>query len=64
MEQMDNLYEHGFDYLEEKDVVSACDVTLEFWEAIKVRNEPEYQNLDYLQESMEVPFTLMKVAKI
>src|SRR5699024_4893763 len=45
MEQMSNLYNRGFDYLDKRDPISACDTWLKVWEVIKDRSEPKFQTL-------------------
>ncbi|RYL87075.1 M48 family metallopeptidase [Sporolactobacillus sp. THM19-2] len=56
MEQMDNLIDRGYEYVDENDATSACDIWLTVWEAIKDRINPEYQNLDYLDKHYKGSF--------
>ncbi|MTT32177.1 hypothetical protein GMB86_09185 [Terrilactibacillus sp. BCM23-1] len=56
MEQMNDLIEKGFEYVDKKDPVSACDTWLKVWEAIKERIKPEFQNLDYLDKHYKGSF--------
>lgn len=56
MEQMSNLYNRGFDYLDKRDPISACDTWLKVWEVIKDRSEPKFQTLDHLDEHYKGSF--------
>lgn len=56
MEQMSDLIDRGFEYLDENDSISACDKWFKVWEAIKDRIEPALQNLDYLDKHYESSF--------
>lgn len=63
MEQLADFYEDGVDYLEEGDVLSGCDKWLEFWETIKIRNNSQYKNLDYLDEQNVGAFYVSEVCQ-
>ncbi|MFT8310885.1 MAG: SEC-C metal-binding domain-containing protein [Sporolactobacillus sp.] len=56
MEQMGDLIDKGFEYVDENDSTSACDTWLTVWEGIKDRIEPEFQNLDYLDKHYKGSF--------
>lgn len=56
LEQIDELLEKGYDRLENNDAVAACDVWLEAWEALKKRNSPLVQSLDFLGDKYSGAF--------
>lgn len=56
MEQMNDLINKGFEYLDENDSKSACDIWLGVWEAVKYRIKPELKNLDYLDKQYRGSF--------
>jgi tetratricopeptide (TPR) repeat protein len=56
MEQMSDLIDRGFEYLEENNFISACDKWLEVWVAMKDRIDPAFQNLDYLNRHYKGSF--------
>src|SRR5690625_2530656 len=56
MEQMSELYELGFDYLDANVPISACDAWFKIWEAIKDRNGPKFQNLAHLDKHYQGSF--------
>jgi tetratricopeptide (TPR) repeat protein len=56
MEQMSDLIDGGFEYLEENNFISACDKWLEVWVAMKDRIDPAFQNLDYLNRHYKGSF--------
>lgn len=56
MEQMNALIGKGFEYLAENDSKSACDVWLGVWEGIKLKINPDFKNLDYLDKQYQGTF--------
>jgi len=56
MEQMSNLYELGFDFLNRNDSISACDTWLKVWNVIKDRSDPKFQTLDHLDKHYKGSF--------
>jgi tetratricopeptide (TPR) repeat protein len=56
MEQMNDLIDKGFEYLDENGAKSACDIWLGVWEAVKFRIKPELKNLDYLDKQYKGSF--------
>ena len=56
MEQMNDLIDRGFEHLAENDSISACNIWLKVWKAIKERIEPAFQNLDYLDKHYKNSF--------
>ncbi|CEG25456.1 tetratricopeptide repeat protein [Bacillus sp. B-jedd] len=55
-EQLLDMIERGEEYLNHNDSVSACDVWLQAWEVIKVRNNPAYKNLKFLDRKFSDKF--------
>ena len=50
MEQMHRLIEDGNVYQDKGDPISACDIWLQVWEALKYRIKPVFQSIDYLHK--------------
>lgn len=63
MEQMNSLLEKGYDYLNEDDPISACNVWLEFWEALKYRINPNLKSLDYLDREYMGTFFISNICQ-
>jgi tetratricopeptide (TPR) repeat protein len=55
-EQMSNLIDKGYDYLNENDTKAACDAWLEVWKAIKVRIRPEDKDIGCLDKQYKGSF--------
>lgn len=56
MEQMSDLIDIGFEYLDQNDSISACDRWLKAWEAIKNRIKPTSKSLDDLDKHYKKSF--------
>ncbi|KRQ86214.1 hypothetical protein ABG79_01944 [Caloramator mitchellensis] len=50
MEQMSDLIDRGFEYLDEDESILACETWLKVWEGIKYRIRPEFEDLEYLDK--------------
>lgn len=55
-EKMSNLIEEGFNLLENKDPVKACDIWLRVWDGIKYRWKSEYRSMDSLDDRYKRSF--------
>ncbi|HHW49496.1 MAG TPA: hypothetical protein GXX14_12890 [Clostridiaceae bacterium] len=56
MEQMSDLVEKGYEYMEKNDSRSASDIWLDVWEAIKYRTKPGFKTLDYFDNMFTESF--------
>lgn len=55
-EQMSDLIERGFEYLDDNDSVAACDLWLKVWEAIKYRHNSKSENLEFFDNQYSKSF--------
>lgn len=56
MEQMSDLIDRGFEYLNQNNSIEACNTWLKVWDAIKERINPSFKNLDYLDNHYKSSF--------
>lgn len=56
MEQISDLIDKGFEFLDKDDSRSACDVWLGAWDAIKLKIKPEFKNMEYLDKQYKGSF--------
>jgi len=55
-EQMSDLIERGFEYLEDNHSIAACDLWFKVWEAIKYRHNTEAKNLAFFDKQYSRSF--------
>ncbi len=56
MEQMSDLIDRGFEYLDQNNSIETCNTWLKVWDAIKERINPSFKNLDYLDKHYKSSF--------
>jgi len=55
-EQMSDLLDRGFEYLDDNDAIAACDLWFKVWEAIKYRHNSETKNLAFFDKQYSRSF--------
>lgn len=55
-EQMSDLIDRGFEYLDDNDSIAACDLWFKVWEAVKYRHNSEFKNLEFLDKQYDRSF--------
>jgi tetratricopeptide (TPR) repeat protein len=63
MEQMSDLIDIGYDAISENDSITACNLWLKVWEAIKVRCNSEFNNLKTFNNQYDKCFFVSNICQ-